>query len=175
MLRQKRDLGSGGESVIPPQQRKIIAMCVENIGLHGKELMLDVSPRWRRPRCPVCGKAGTIHATSDAVRENGGRWNHLPATTTASAFVVVAHGVSARVVKPAASSWGPRLSTSVLRFFPLALRVMRRRSVRSKRTKPPGEFSETTAAALFSRVNHVARLSNVDAPSKRDLGSGARA
>lgn len=39
----------------------VISMCVEGIGLKGKELVVDVSPSWRRPRCPKCGKPGSIH------------------------------------------------------------------------------------------------------------------
>jgi transposase len=43
----------------------VISMCVEDVGLEGKELVVDVRPRWRRPRCPVCGKAGTIYETRE--------------------------------------------------------------------------------------------------------------
>jgi transposase len=38
---------------------------VEDVGLKGKELVVDVSPSWRRPRCPECGKPGTIHETRE--------------------------------------------------------------------------------------------------------------
>lgn len=38
---------------------------VEDVGLKGEELVVDVSPSWRRPRCPECGKPGTIHETRE--------------------------------------------------------------------------------------------------------------
>lgn len=43
----------------------VISMCVEDVGLEGKGLVVDVSPRWRRPRCPTCGEQGTIHETRE--------------------------------------------------------------------------------------------------------------
>jgi transposase len=43
----------------------VISMCVDDVGLNGKELVLDVTPRWRRPRCPTCGEPGTIHETRE--------------------------------------------------------------------------------------------------------------
>jgi len=43
----------------------VISTSVEDVGLKGEELVLDVSPSWRRPRCPECGKPGTIHETRE--------------------------------------------------------------------------------------------------------------
>ena len=43
----------------------VISTSVEDVGLKGEELVLDVSPRWRRPRCPECGEVGTIHETRE--------------------------------------------------------------------------------------------------------------
>lgn len=43
----------------------VIPMCVEDVSLEGEELVVDVTPRWRRPRCPTCGKAGAIHETRE--------------------------------------------------------------------------------------------------------------
>lgn len=43
----------------------VISMCVDDVRLKGEELVLDVSPRWRRPRCPMCGEAGAIHETRE--------------------------------------------------------------------------------------------------------------
>lgn len=43
----------------------VTSTSVEDVGFKGEELVLDVSPRWRRPRCPECGKPGTIHETRE--------------------------------------------------------------------------------------------------------------
>jgi len=42
-----------------------MSMCGDDVGLKGEELVLEVTPRWRRPRCPACGKAGTIQETRE--------------------------------------------------------------------------------------------------------------
>lgn len=43
----------------------VISTSVEDVVLKGKELVVDVKPRWRRPRCPECGEVGTIHETRE--------------------------------------------------------------------------------------------------------------
>lgn len=43
----------------------VISMCVDDVGLEGEELVLDVAPSWRRPRCPTCGKSCAIHETRE--------------------------------------------------------------------------------------------------------------
>ena len=43
----------------------VISMSVKDVVLDGKEVVVDVKPRWRRPRCPECGKVGTIHETRE--------------------------------------------------------------------------------------------------------------
>lgn len=43
----------------------VTSMSVDDVGLKGEALTLDVKPRWRRPRCPQCGKPGTIHETRE--------------------------------------------------------------------------------------------------------------
>lgn len=43
----------------------VISTSVEDVGLKGEELVVDVSPRWERPRCPECGEVGTIHETRE--------------------------------------------------------------------------------------------------------------
>lgn len=43
----------------------VTSASVEDVGLKGKELVVDVSPSWRRPRCPECGKPGAIHETRE--------------------------------------------------------------------------------------------------------------
>lgn len=44
----------------------VITARVEDVVLEGKRLVVDVKPRWRRPRCPECGEAGSIHETRAA-------------------------------------------------------------------------------------------------------------
>jgi len=43
----------------------VISMCVDDVGLEGEELVLDVAPSWRRPLCPTCGKSCAIHETRE--------------------------------------------------------------------------------------------------------------
>jgi transposase len=43
----------------------VTSTSVEDVGLKGEAMVVDVSPSWRRPRCPECGKPGTIHETRE--------------------------------------------------------------------------------------------------------------
>lgn len=41
----------------------VISLCVKDVVLHEEELVVDVRPRWRRPRCAGCSKPGPVHDT----------------------------------------------------------------------------------------------------------------